>query len=120
MSKGHRPAGGIASKNVTHRPVRTGPGARAANPKWAAQVGVSRGNRVQGSAEGGGGTTLPVPGKIIAEPYKGPSFNPVPQGNKVAAATVCGPGGSRTMYKTGAQHGLTTRANSPRGRSFDD
>jgi hypothetical protein len=111
---------GIKSKNVVHKPVRTGPGAKAVNVKWPAQVGVSRGNRVQGGAEGGMGGVLPLSG-IRADPYhQGASFNPVPQGNKVAAATVCGPGGSREMLKSGSQHGLTTRANSPRGRSFDD
>src|SRR5215469_10651804 len=101
----HKPAGGIASKNIVHKPVRTGPGARAVNKAWPAQVGISRGNRVQGGAEDGGGHTLPLSG-IRAEPYKGPSFNPIPQGNAVAAATVCGPGGSRNVYKSGSQGGM--------------
>jgi hypothetical protein len=83
-------------------------------------VGVSRGNRVQGGSEGGIGKTLPLSG-IRADPYKPPNFNPVRQGNEIAAATVCGPGGSRDeILKSGSQHGLTTRANNPRGRSFDD
>ena len=93
---------GIASKNLTHPSVRNGPGARAVNKNWPAQVGISRGNRVQGGAEGGGGHTLPLSG-IRAEPYKGASFNPIPQGNEVAAATVCAVGGSRVVHKTGSQ-----------------
>jgi hypothetical protein len=99
----HRPAGGIKSRNVVHKPVKTGVGARGVNVKWPAQVGVSRGNRVQGGVEGGRGGVLPVPGKIIAEPYKGTSFRPVKQGNEIAAATKCGPGGSREVFKTGTQ-----------------
>jgi len=105
MAKGHRPAGGIASRNVKNVGYRPGPGARAVNKAWPAQVGISRGNRVQGGAEDGGGHTLPLSG-IRAEPYKGPSFNPVPQGNAVAAATVCGVGGSRTVYRSGSQGGM--------------
>jgi hypothetical protein len=98
----HKPAGGIKSRNVVSKPVRTGPGAKAVNVKWPAQVGVSRGNRVQGGAEGGMGGVLPLSG-IRADPYKSPSFNPVRQGNAIAAATVCGPGGSREVFKTGTQ-----------------
>ena len=117
MRKGHKPAGGIASKNVTHKPVKTGVGARAVNKNWPASVGGSRGNRV-GGLEGGAGKILKG---IRPRPYDaGPSFNPVKQGNELAAATKCGPGGSREVFKSGSQHGLTTRANNPRGRSFDD
>jgi hypothetical protein len=36
-------------------------------------------------------------------PYKPPNFAPVRQGNEIAAATVCGPGGSREVFKTGTQ-----------------
>jgi hypothetical protein len=116
MTKGHKPAGGIASKNVTHKPVRTGPGARSVNVRWPASVGGSRGNRAQNALDGGGGVVLRG---VRPEPYKGPSFNPVPQGNAVAAATVCGPGGSREVFKSGSQRGLADRQNSPKGRPFD-
>src|SRR5215471_5845551 len=91
---------GIASKHVTRRPVVAGPGARGVNVKWPASVGASRGNRAQNALDGGGGVILKG---VRADPYKGPSFNPVPQGNAVAAATVCGPGGSRTVMRSGAQ-----------------
>ena len=91
---------GIASKHVTRRPVVAGPGARSVNKDWPAQVGASRGNRAQNALDGGGGVILKG---VRADPYKGPSFNPVPQGNEVAASTVCGVGGSRTVYKTGVQ-----------------
>ena len=103
MTKGHKPGGGIAGKNVVSKPVRTGPGARAINKDWPATVGLSRGNRV-GGVEGGVGKVLTG---VRADPYKPPNFNPVRQGNEVAAATVCGPGGSREVMRSGqqGQHG---------------
>ena len=109
---------GIASKNVTHRPVKTGVGARGVNVRWPAQVGGSRGNRAQNALDGGGGVVLKG---VRADPYKGPNFNPVRQGNEVAAATVCGPGGSRNVYRTGVQgqHGSVNPGNPrPRGELF--
>jgi hypothetical protein len=111
----YKPAGGIKSKNVVAKPVRTGPGAKAVNKRWVSDIGQSKGNHVN-SAEGGGKTLHGV----RAYPHKGPSFNPGIQGNKVAAATVCGPGGSRVIYKSGGQHGLTTRQSKSDGRGFDD
>jgi hypothetical protein len=116
-SEMYKPGGGPKGRNVVEKPMKTGVGARAVNVKWPAQVGVSRGNRVQVAETGGGGKVLTG---VRADPYKPPSFNPVRQGNEIAASTVCGPGGSRTVYKTGAQHGLATRANNARGRSSDD
>jgi hypothetical protein len=102
MKGQHRPGGGIASKNVRRVGYRHGTGADAIHPKWPAQVGGSKGNRVQGGSEFSSGNRLPRSG-IIAEPYKGPSFDPVKQGNEVAAATVCGPGGSREIHPHGGQ-----------------
>jgi hypothetical protein len=104
---------GIAGKSVTHKPVRTGVGARGVNKQWVSQIGQSMGNHITEGRD-----TLRCVRAV--GPYKGPNFNPVPQGNAVAAATKCGPGGSREIFKSGGQHGLMTRANNPRGRSFDD
>jgi len=42
----HRPAGGLKSKNVTERPVRVGPGARAIDKNWVGQIGSSQGNHI--------------------------------------------------------------------------
>jgi hypothetical protein len=109
---------GILSKHVVSKPVRSGPGARAINVKWPAQVGISRGNRVQGGAEGGGGHTVPL-SNIRAEPYKGRSYNPIPQGNQVAASTQCRPGGSRVIHPAGGQHGLRSPPSRPRARAID-
>jgi hypothetical protein len=100
MRKSGKGSGGGLGMNQNVRPgYKTGVGARGVNVKWPAQVGASRGNRVQG-AEGGSGKVLKG---VRADPYAGPSFRPAPMGNAVAAATVCRPGGSRTVMRSGAQ-----------------
>jgi hypothetical protein len=43
---GHKPAGGLKSRNVVSKPVRTGAGARGIDKKWVSQVGQSIGNHV--------------------------------------------------------------------------
>jgi hypothetical protein len=108
----HKPAGGIGSRNVTDRTVRTGDGARAVNTKFASRVGQSIGNK---ATEKRG--TIPY---VREDVYKPPNFNPVPQGNQVAASTQCGPGGSRNIYRSGGQHGLKSPRPMPGGRSIDD
>ena len=118
---GHRPAGGVESRNVVSKPVKTGVGARAVNKNWPAQVGGSRGNRVQGALESGGGKVLTG---VRAEPYKGPSFKLVPLGNAlVNNVGKGGPGKGRTLYgQSGLQgtHDQVAGARRPPGRSFDD
>jgi hypothetical protein len=109
----HRPAGGLKSRQVVHKPQQLGAGARGVDKKWVSQIGQSMGNHITERGE-------PVRGVRARDPYKGPSMNPTRYGNEIAAATVCGPGGSREVLKSGSQHGLTTRSNNPRGRSFDD
>jgi hypothetical protein len=95
----HKPGGGLKSNKVVQKPVRTGVGARGANLKWASSVGQARGNRAQSGLEAGGGVVLK--GEAIRpSPYRGPSFNPAPQGNQVASSTICGPGGSRAIHKS--------------------
>src|SRR5215469_2984641 len=104
MTKGHRPGGGAASKNVVRKPVIGGPGARAANVAWASSVGGSRGNRV-GGVEGGVGKVLKG---IRPRPYDaGPSFDPVPLGNTlVNNVGKGGPGKGREVFRSGSQRGL--------------
>lgn len=105
----HKPAGGLGSRNVVSKPVRTGVGARAVNKNWPAQVGGSRGNKVMRKGQ-------PLPGDMRADPYKGPSFKPVPLGNAlVNNVGAGGPGAGRQVYKSGAQHGLA----SPEARSTE-
>jgi hypothetical protein len=91
--------GGIGMNKNVQPGYKTGVGSRAANPRWVSQIGASQGNRVQG-AEGGSGKVLKG---VRADPYKGPSFHGTGQGNEIAAATVCGPGGSRAVSRSGSQ-----------------
>jgi hypothetical protein len=117
-SSGKGSGGGLGSKNVVRPGYKSGPGARAANVRWTSQIGASQGNRAQNALDGGGGVVLKG---IRAQPFKGPNFNPVPQGNAVAASSVCGVGGSRTIIRTGGQgqHGPVNRGNpAPKGELF--
>lgn len=100
---------GIRGKNVVAKPVRTGVGARAVNPKWPAQVGASRGNRVQNSIEGGGGKVLTG---VRADPYKPPNFQPVKLGNEVALNVGGGGVGTgRTLYGQSGSQGMHGKPN---------
>jgi hypothetical protein len=93
---GHQPGGGIASRVVTERPVRAGSGARAAGPGGVGQLGQSQGSHVtRGEESTYRGDAL----------FTGRGLNPTPYGNEVAANTVCGVGGSRTIYSAGSQSG---------------
>jgi len=109
----HRPGGGLKSRQVVNKPVRTGVGARGISTRWVSQIGQSMGNHITERGE-------PVRGVRARDPYRGGAMNPAKYGNEIATATVAKPGGSREIFKSGSQHGLTTRSNSPKGRSFDD
>jgi hypothetical protein len=88
---GHRPGGGIASKNLV---VRTGQQKKRDIPAGVAQLGQKQGNKAMGQSQ-----RLDYSGvEIIA----GTGFKSE-LGNSVAAATKCGPGGSREVMKTGSQ-----------------
>jgi hypothetical protein len=97
----HRPAGGLKSRQVTQRPVRTGAPSRAVRPSGVGQIGVSVGSHVTG-AEGGGNETSYRGSKFYGDAAR-PSFK---LGNEIASTTRCGPGGSREVHKSGSQHGL--------------
>jgi hypothetical protein len=92
----HKPAGGIGSRNVVSKPVKVGAGARGVNTRFVSSVGQSMGNK---ATEQSG--TIPY---VREEVYGGGSFRPAPMGNAVAASTVCGPGGSRTVMRSGQQN----------------
>ena len=50
-----------------------------------------------------------MPERKVVERVKGPRGISVRMGNEVAVATKCGPGGSRNVYGSGSQAGMTTR-----------
>ena len=88
--------GGHGSSQITERPVRTGSGSHATTPGYAGQLGQKQGSHVTRGQES----------NYRGEPmHRGRSFNPTPYGNEVAANTVCGVGGSRTIYSSGSQSG---------------
>jgi hypothetical protein len=105
----HKPGGGIASRQHKEIGYRQGTPNRAVRPGAAGQIGTSVGSHATNKKE-----ELPYRGVAL---FGGPAIASK-LGNEIAPATVCGPGGSRTVYKSGGQSGLTTRQN-PKGRSFD-
>jgi hypothetical protein len=61
---------------------------------------LGTGGKVGDHATGKGGTGYK--GETLYNRSAG-TFDPVRYGNEISATTQCGPGGSRTIYKTGSQ-----------------
>jgi hypothetical protein len=97
MSKGHRPAGGIAGKNVVAKPVRTGGGAKAISQRFVSRIGGSQGNKV---TERAGTLNIDRPG-----PYAGPGYRPAKFGNEVALNVGKGRLPGRTLHGQGGSQG---------------
>jgi hypothetical protein len=91
MAKGNQ---GIRSKNVTHKPVRTGAQRERIRVAGIAQLGQMQGNHAMGRAD-----RLPYSG---VEAFGGTGFKSE-LGNTLAAKTKCGPGGSREVMPSGSQ-----------------
>ena len=103
---GHRPGGGIASRQHVEIGVRTGSGSRGVRESGAVGIGLKYGSHVRGQSDTG---------------YRGPklhsdkSFQPVKFGNEVALNVGkggCGTG--RTLYgQAGTQgtHGQPASGN---------
>jgi hypothetical protein len=91
----HKAAGGIKSRNVVHKPVRTGAAREHIQKAGVAQLGQMQGNH----ATNKGATNYKGVGLI------GPkSPIRVPLGNEVALnVDGGGPGKGRTIYETGTQ-----------------
>jgi hypothetical protein len=95
--KGHKPGGGIKSRNVAEKGVRTGAPRERIRHSGVAQIGQRVGNHVtnQGATGYGG-----------INPFGAGQGYPSELGNTLAARTVCGPGGSREVMRSGSQ-GMT-------------
>jgi hypothetical protein len=106
-----RSGGGITSKNLVHKPVRTGERARAIRERGTSQIGQSLANHVTERRQ----VVNPVE-KVRGElrPQGGPGG--IDLGNEVAKRTVCGPGGSRTVYGSGTQSAPPAPQARPSGR----
>jgi hypothetical protein len=100
--------GGITSRNVVNKPVRTGQPAKGINPAYASQIGRSLGDHSDNPSRTSNYRGDP---RIAAVPVS----NNVPLGNAVAAKTVCGPGGSRSVMPSGnqGQHGPANPGSPP-------
>ena len=109
---GHRPGGGLHSRQVVHRPHgKTEPVANKYRPQGVAQYGQMQGSHITRDGESNyrgepkrGGRGYEPPG-MISDPVK-----------------AVGVGGGRTIYKTGTQdqHGQVAGTNKPAGRGFDE
>jgi hypothetical protein len=106
--KGHSPGGGIKSRVVTERPVRTGTGSRSTRPAGVSQIGYAVGDHTTNRPGSSG-----YRGERLHSPER--NFQPVPFGN--AKALDVGKGGcgtGRTLYgQSGSQgmHGQPARGN---------
>ena len=112
---GHRPGGGIASRQHVEKPVRTGSGSKGISEGWVGQKGQMQGNHITDDKN----TRYTGEKK-----FTGQNFQPVKFGNEVALNVGkggCGTG--RTLYgQAGSQgtHGPVAPGNPPAQRkSFD-
>jgi hypothetical protein len=107
---------GIQSRNKVAVGQRLGTGAN--------RVHVAATNQRLGSKVGDHATNKGNTGYVGETLYNrsAPTFDPVRYGNEVAASTVCGVGGSRTIHSTGGQgrHGeVSGSRGNPAPRSGD-
>ena len=106
--KGHKPGGGIASKQHVRKPVRTGAAREHIQKASVAQIGQRQGDHVTNRAGSTGyrGVSLIGPKHPVS----------VPLGNEVALNVGGGgPGNCRTIYETGTQcqTGAPAKGNPP-------
>jgi hypothetical protein len=113
-TRGHRPGGGIASRQHVAKPVRTGQRAEAINEKGVAQIGSSMGNH----ATDGRRAVNPVE-KVRGAPRPAGGPSGVPLGNAVAGNVgKGGVGTGRTLYGqsgTNQVHGKVAGSPKPWG-----
>ena len=106
--------GGHGSKNIVHKPVKTGAGSKSTSPGAVGQIGQSQGSHVTNKGDTG------YRGEIFHKP---PNFQPVPFGNETALNVKGGgPGKGRTLYgQSGSQgcHGQPAQG-SPRPNALRD
>ena len=105
MSKGHKPAGGIASRNVANvRAPKVEPRPNKMNVKGVSQIGQALGNHITEASKVLKGVAKPVyDGRGYAPPV-GPTDN----------VSAVGVGGGRNIYRSGfqGQHGAVNRGGS--------
>jgi hypothetical protein len=105
-----RSGGGINSSVVKNVGIQGGSRTtQPVSPRGVSQLGYSPGSTLSRT----GAFTTQSSALPVFEPKKP---NSVPFGNTEAAATVAGPGGSRTVYRSGyqGQHGAPVQGSSPK------
>jgi hypothetical protein len=101
--------GGITSNKLVRPGVKAGgPNTNKVNERGVFQLGTMQGDALRPS----GGHT----GQSTALPLMKGTASQVPSGNQVAAQTVAGPGGSRTVMRSGSQgvHGAPIPDTTPK------
>jgi hypothetical protein len=99
--------GGIQSSKRVEVGVRGGkPTTNVISPRGVSEYGYATPGKMRQGAHSGVNTSQLV---------KTGTASQVPSGNAVAASTVCGVGGSRTIYKSGGQgiHGAPVQGSTP-------
>jgi hypothetical protein len=87
--------GGIRSRQVVRKEVRTGKAAQGKRPEGVSQIGGSYGNHATGSGK--------IHRSAVERVEGAPRPISVKMGNEVAKSTMCGPGGSRNIMRSGSQ-----------------
>jgi hypothetical protein len=93
-------AGGPGSRQVVQKPQRLGQPASGVSPGWASQLGAGISDHITNKSSTGYRGEKMMDGKV-------PGGGNQRLGNAVAASTVCGPGGSRTVHSCGSQTGVS-------------
>jgi hypothetical protein len=98
MTKGHKAAGGVASRNVANvRAPKAEPVANRASVKGVSQIGQMLGNHITERNKVLKGVAKPVfDGRRGYEPPVGPTDN----------VKAVGVGGGRTIYRTGVSRSV--------------
>ena len=95
--KGHKPGGGIASRQHVTVPIKTGVGNRGVSVGATGQWGQAQGAHTTDGRE------TSYRGDNRGRVHQGAALRPAEMGNTLAAQTVCGAGGSRKVYGSGSQ-----------------
>jgi hypothetical protein len=111
-SSGNRPGGGPGSRVVVEPRVYYPGKSTVVSPAGVSQIGSSLGDKATNRSK-----LLP---NAVEPVRKGEAVHPVPMGNAVSAATVCGPGGSRQVMASGTQqqYGQPEGRPAPQGRDI--
>lgn len=104
--------GGHGSRQVVKKPQRLGSARERVHPPGVSQLGEHVGSHT--TTGSGSRSDTNYRGQPLFKGQGGPQSK---LGNEIAATTVCGVGGSRTIHKTGSQQSGPVRE-MPKGREI--